>query len=155
MHELHREEQPPFPVESDVVYRNDGRVLELGGRLSLTVTLARGINEAELGPRGVLAGLCKQIDRLVPCTSLMGLDTFEDDDLKVARMTLSEPVDRGRVVMEFLVGTKAGVTRLRDEHEMGWFTRDEYESAFRYAGLSVRYDVPGHFSRGLYTGRKK
>lgn len=82
----------------------------------------------------------------------VGLDTFEDEEMKVARMVVSEPVDRGRLVMEYLIGTKAGVTRLRDEQEMGWFTHAEYEESFRRAGLSVNFSEQGLTGRGLYIG---
>ncbi len=82
----------------------------------------------------------------------VSLDTFEDEEMTVARMSVAEPVDRGRLVLEFLVGTKAGVSRISDEHEMGWFTRAEYEAAFLQAGLSVRFEAEGLTQRGLYIG---
>lgn len=82
----------------------------------------------------------------------LGLDTYDGEDLKIARLTLSEPVDRGRIVMEYLIGTKSGVRRLRDDHEMGWFTHSEYQSAFAHANLGVRFDPIGLTGRGLYIG---
>ncbi len=104
-----------------------------------------------LAPRGILA-VQPWID---PADWLVGnvhMDTYEDDEMKIARVSVAEPVDRGRVVMELLVGTKAGVTRLRDEHEMGWFTRAEYEAAFEKAGLAVRFEDMAPTTRGVYIG---
>lgn len=80
------------------------------------------------------------------------MDTYEDDGLKLARLSVSEPVERGRMVMEWLVGTKFGVQRLREEHEMGWFTASEYVGAFESAGLNVVHDPDGLSGRGLYIG---
>lgn len=106
---------------------------------------------AHMAPNGVLV-IEPWIDPTEWIAGHVSLDTFEDDEVKVARLSVAEPIERGRVVMEFLVGTKAGVTRLRDEHEMGWFTRSEYEHAFAQAGLSVRFEQPGLGGRGLYIG---
>ncbi len=112
---------------------------------------AVGQMAAHLAPGGVLL-IEPWIDPADWIVGHVGVDTFEDDEVKVVRMTHAEPVDRGRLVMEWLIGTKAGVTRLRDEHEMGWFTRSEYESAFTDAGLSVHFERSELFTRGLYTG---
>lgn len=106
---------------------------------------------AHLAPNGILV-IEPWIDPTDWMVGHVGLDTFEDDEMKVARMSIAEPIERGRLVLEFLIGTKAGVTRLRDEHEMGWFTRVEYEESFLKAGLSVKFEKPGLTGRGLYIG---
>lgn len=106
---------------------------------------------AHLAPNGILV-IEPWIDPADWIVGHVGMDTFEDEDMKVARLSVAEPVERGRVVMEFLIGTKAGVTRLRDEHEMGWFTRTEYEKSFEDAGLTVRFEKPGISGRGIYIG---
>lgn len=106
---------------------------------------------AHLAPNGVLV-IEPWIDPADWIVGHVGMDTFEDEEIKVARLSVAEPVERGRVVMEFLIGTKAGVRRLRDEHEMGWFTRTEYEKAFENAGLSVQFEKPGISGRGIYIG---
>lgn len=115
------------------------------------LSAAIGNMAAHLNPGGVLV-VEPWIDPADWIAGHVNMDTYEDDDLKIARLSVSEPVDRGRIVMEWLVGTKFGVQRLRDEHEMGWFTRDEYESAFRQAGLSVTRNAHGLTGRGLYIG---
>lgn len=106
---------------------------------------------AHLNPGGILA-IEPWIDPAEWIAGHVNMDTYEDDDLKIARLSVSEPVDRGRIVMEWMVGTKFGVQRLRDEHEMGWFTRTEYELAFQQTGLSVTHDEHGLTGRGLYIG---
>jgi hypothetical protein len=80
------------------------------------------------------------------------MDTFESDDVKIARMMLSEPVERGRMVFEYLVGTRARVIQARDEHKLGWFSHSEYSQAFEEAGLDTRFDPDGLAGRGLYVG---
>lgn len=107
-----------------------------------------------LAPGGVLL-IEPWIDPEDWLTGHVSMDTFEDEDLKIARLSVAEPIERGRVVMEFLIGTKAGVSRIRDEHSMGWFTRSEYEAAFGQAGLSVHHDSHGLTGRGLYIGTSR
>ncbi len=80
--------------------------------------------------------------------------TVETDDFVVNRMTVAEPVERGRVVLEYLIGESGGISRVTETHEMGWFTHEEYVSAFQKAGLDNRHIEHGLFSRGLYIGRK-
>jgi SAM-dependent methyltransferase len=82
----------------------------------------------------------------------VGMDTFESEGVKIARISLSEPVDRGRVVFEYLIGAGTGISHIKDEHKMGWFTHQEYLQAFRQAGLTVRHDPHGLSGRGLYIG---
>lgn len=81
-------------------------------------------------------------------------DTVETEEFIVTRMTVAEPVERGRVVFEYLIGDSSGVNRVTETHEMGWFTHDEYLSAFEYAGLFVEFDESGLFGRGMYIGTK-
>ncbi len=141
-------------------------VFELGKRFDSVVSLFSAVGHlktverlntavarmaAHLEPGGILL-IEPWIDPADWIVGHVGLDTFESEDVSIARMSVAEPVDRGRLVMEFLVGTKAGVTRLRDEHEMGWFTKAEYEEAFRLAGMDVRFEQSGVTTRGLYIG---
>jgi SAM-dependent methyltransferase len=77
-----------------------------------------------------------------------------EPELKIAWMYLSQR--QGNVShfdIHYMVGTPEGVHEFTELHEMGLFTRDEYEHAFRAAGLSVTYDPTGFFNRGLYLGR--
>ena len=80
--------------------------------------------------------------------------TAETEDFVITRMMVAEPVERGRVVFEYLIGDSTGISRVSETHEMGWFTHDEYISAFEKAGLAVEHDQHGLSGRGMYFGRK-
>lgn len=82
----------------------------------------------------------------------VGMDTFESEDAKLARISVSEPVERGRLVFEYLVGAGTGISHIKDEHRMGWFTHREYLEAFTKARLAVSHDEHGLSGRGLYIG---
>jgi ubiquinone/menaquinone biosynthesis C-methylase UbiE len=80
--------------------------------------------------------------------------TVETDEFIVTRMMVAEPVERGRVVFEYLVGDSSGISKISETHEMGWFTHLEYISAFEKAGLTPEYIQPGITDRDLYFGKK-
>ena len=80
--------------------------------------------------------------------------TVETDEFVVTRMMVAEPVERGRVVFEYLIGDSSGISKVSETHEMGWFTHQEYISAFEKAGLTTEHIRPGITDRGLYFGRK-
>jgi len=81
--------------------------------------------------------------------------TGESDDLVVVRLSHTRIIDRRSLLQfEYLVGTDQGLERLSEEHELGLFTREEMESAFIEAGLSVRHDPEGIKERGLYVGTR-
>jgi SAM-dependent methyltransferase len=79
----------------------------------------------------------------------------DQPDLKLARMNVSVAAD-GVSVLDFhyLLATPAGVKHFTEHHELGLFTREEYEAAFRAAGLRVEYDAEGLIGRGLYLGTR-
>lgn len=60
----------------------------------------------------------------------------------------------GRTVIEvhYVVANAAGIRHFVDRHEITLFTRDEYEAAFRAAGLTVDYVPDGPSGRGLFVG---
>lgn len=81
--------------------------------------------------------------------------TCESGALKVVRMNTT--ARRGRLAvmdMHYLVGEPSGVEHVSELHELGLFSREEYEAAFAGAGLEVLYDSEGLTGRGLYLGRK-
>jgi len=81
--------------------------------------------------------------------------TGETDDLVVVRLSHTRIIDRRSLLQfEYMVGTDQGLERLSEEHELGLFTREEMESAFTQAGLTVRHEPQGLQKRGLYVGRK-
>jgi SAM-dependent methyltransferase len=60
-----------------------------------------------------------------------------------------------RFTFHYLVGTPDDITSFTEEHVLGLFSRDEYEEAFRKAGLDVTYDGEGLMGRGNYIGVKR
>ena len=77
----------------------------------------------------------------------------DEPDLKAARMNVSRSED-GVAVLDFhyLIATPAGVEHFTGEHRLALFSREDMESAFRSAGLDVRFDREGLMGRGLYIG---
>ncbi len=55
---------------------------------------------------------------------------------------------------QYLVGTPGGIEDFCETHTLGVFTDEEYQQAFRDAGLSVFHDETGLDGRGLYIGIK-
>jgi SAM-dependent methyltransferase len=76
------------------------------------------------------------------------------DGVAVCRMsrTLVEGAV-SRLEFEYLIGTPDGIERRSERHTLGLFTRDEMESAFRGAGLSVEWRDAALRKRGAYIGR--
>ena len=76
-------------------------------------------------------------------------------ELKLARMSVSGIAGTLSVLdMHYLVATPSGVDHFAERHEIGLFTPEEYEDAFRSAGLRVAFDPDGLTGRGLYAGVK-
>ncbi|MFI5267548.1 MAG: class I SAM-dependent methyltransferase [Chloroflexota bacterium] len=79
----------------------------------------------------------------------------EEPNLKVSRMNVSRTEGRIAILdFHFLVATPNGVEHFTERHELGLFTRQETEQAFRDAGLEVDFDADGLMGRGLYMGVK-
>jgi len=81
-------------------------------------------------------------------------ETYKTDEFVVTRMMISEPVERGRLVLEFLIGDSNSISEVTETHEMGWFTHDEYLNAFKKAGLLIEHLEGGLTGRGIYIGIK-
>ena len=81
-------------------------------------------------------------------------DTYETDDGFVMRMAHYEPIERGRLVLEYMIGDSSGISHVTETHEMGWFTHDEYLNAFKKANLNTEYLEEGLTGRGIYIGTK-
>ncbi|MCA1840250.1 MAG: class I SAM-dependent methyltransferase [Actinomycetota bacterium] len=78
-------------------------------------------------------------------------------DLKIARMTVGASSDDPRdstLQLHYLVGTPQGVEAFMETHATTLFTSDEYQEAFRLAGLVVEHDPDGLMGRGLYIGSR-
>ena len=80
--------------------------------------------------------------------------TYETDDGFVMRMALMEPIERGRLVLEYMIGDSSGISHVTETHEMGWFTHDEYMNALKKANLATEYIEEGLTGRGIYIGIK-
>ena len=59
-----------------------------------------------------------------------------------------------RLRFEYLVGSREGLRRESEVHELGLFTQQEMVKAFQSAGLTVEFDPDGLIGRGLYTARR-
>ena len=81
--------------------------------------------------------------------------TRETAEGKVCRMNISEQEGPLSVInFHYLVGTLEGVRHFTERHELGLFSGEEMESAFKEAGLRVEYDPQGLTGRGLYVARR-
>ncbi len=85
------------------------------------------------------------------------LDVVDEPDLKVARVLVSGIAEETVSTLDIhnLVATPAGVETFAEHHELGLFSREEYEAAFQAAGLDVEHDSVGLLGRGLYVGVKR
>jgi SAM-dependent methyltransferase len=82
--------------------------------------------------------------------------TFVDrPEIKIARMDV--PRVEGRCLQlefEYLIADSDGVRHVHESHRVGLFTREEFGSAFRAAGLEWSFVDPGISGRGLHFGRR-
>ena len=79
----------------------------------------------------------------------------DQPDLKIAWMYNHEMEENKSVFnISYMVGTAEGVDNFSEKHVMGLWTEEEYDGAFRNAGLEVQYDEEGLFGRGMYYGKK-
>ncbi|HEY8312918.1 MAG TPA: class I SAM-dependent methyltransferase [Candidatus Baltobacteraceae bacterium] len=77
----------------------------------------------------------------------------DEPNLKIARMNVSRR-DGNVAVLHFhyMVASTDGIRTFTEPHRLTLFTREEYESAFRKARLSVSFDERGLIGRGLFIG---
>lgn len=84
------------------------------------------------------------------------MDTVSNEDVKICRMSYSDKKGNLSIVrFEYLVGSKDGISHLKEVHEVGLFTKQEMLNSFKEAKLSVKYKKEGLFGRGLYIAEKK
>jgi SAM-dependent methyltransferase len=90
-----------------------------------------------------------------PKTQAPGVNWVDKPDIKIVRMI--DWVREGHLVkstFHYLVGTVERVEHFTEHHEMGLFTDEEQQSAFRAAGMDVIHDEKGLMGRGLYIGAR-
>jgi SAM-dependent methyltransferase len=79
----------------------------------------------------------------------------DEPDLKIARLGRPERYGTTSVLRyEYLVGEPSGLSTFSESHAQQLFTDDQYRTAFKRAGLSVRNERSDLFARGLYIGQK-
>jgi SAM-dependent methyltransferase len=82
-------------------------------------------------------------------------DAVDDPDLKIARMYVSGLNGRlSTYEIDFLVARPTGVSHFREYEELGLFTREEYLSAIKSAGLRIRQPAEELFGYGLFAATK-
>jgi SAM-dependent methyltransferase len=80
----------------------------------------------------------------------------DEPNLKIARMIRSSRRDDIAVMdMHYLISTPGSVQQFIERHELGLFTDEQYEDAFRGAGLHITPGDPGLLSRKTFIGRHK
>lgn len=86
------------------------------------------------------------------------MDTYDGEDLKIARLNVSE-VDGDVSVMDmhYLIAERdKGVRHYVDRHELGLFEVDDTLRIMEEAGLKAQYQAEGLMpGRGLYIGIKR
>lgn len=85
------------------------------------------------------------------------LDTYESEDVKIARANVSKIKGNVSVMdMHYLIAEKGkGVSHFVDRHELGLFETDRFLKITEKAGLKARYKRDGlEKDRGLYIGVK-
>ena len=83
------------------------------------------------------------------------LDFVNTDDLKICRRSYSDKKGNLSIVrFEYLVGSKDGISHLKEVHKLGLFTKQEMLNSFKEAKLSAEYKKEGLFGRGLYIAEK-
>ncbi len=86
-----------------------------------------------------------------------GMLTYEDDDLMLARLSVSKIKGKNAVLdMHYLIAERdKGVKHLHDRHEMGLFEKELVMQEMKKAGLETRYLKEGFMTnRGLFIGVK-
>jgi len=79
----------------------------------------------------------------------------DQPELKITWMYVARKEGEvGVLDIHYMVGTKDGVNEFVERHELGLFDREQYETAFRRNGISLRFDPDGFCGRGVYYGRR-
>ncbi len=111
---------------------------------------------AHLSPGGVLI-IEPWLDRKSYMSGMAHVTSYEDNQLKITRMSVSKARGRMSVMdMHYLVARQGkDVRHYVDRHELAMFEKSEMFEAMRSAGLKSRFVKQGLMKgRGLYVGTK-
>ncbi len=87
-------------------------------------------------------------------TNRVMMHTADTEERKVCRISRTEIEGRRlRLHFDYLVAEAAGTRHFTEHHEMGLFTVDEMQLAFRQAGFAATFDPAGLAGRGLYVAQ--
>jgi SAM-dependent methyltransferase len=83
----------------------------------------------------------------------------EYEGVTLQRMSETETSPEGLsvITLHHLLGENGQVEYIKERHELGLFSHEDYQDAFERANLSLQYlpDFEGLSNRGLYIGRPK
>jgi len=86
----------------------------------------------------------------------LSADFVDEPNLKIARMARSSRRDDIAIMdFHYLISTKDDVQQFIERHELGLFTDENYEDAFRGAGLHATRAKAGILNRITYIARHK
>jgi len=127
------------------------------GYMTTTDDLARALTAmvGHLTPGGVLVvDPWLFPDRWIP--GHVGAVAASEPGTAIARVTSSHRMGRLSVLeYHYTTATAEGVDRFSERHEMGLFTRAEYEAAFERAGATgVAYEPGGFDARGRFVATR-
>lgn len=81
----------------------------------------------------------------------LGSAFIDKPEIKIARINTSKRVgDISVLDLHYLVGTAQSIEHFDEHHELGLFTEEQYLTAAKDAGLSVRFEKRGPKYRDLY-----
>jgi ubiquinone/menaquinone biosynthesis C-methylase UbiE len=87
-------------------------------------------------------------------TNRVMMHTADTEDQKICRMSRTEIEGRLlRLHFDYLIADTAGTRHCTEQHELGLFTVDEMQLAFRDAGFAATFDSAGPADRGLYVAQ--
>ena len=76
----------------------------------------------------------------------------DQPDLKICRMNVNRVEGNLTIIaFDYLIGTRALVEHVQEEHVLALYTIEEMLEFFRRANLKVRHDAQGLDGRGLYV----
>lgn len=85
---------------------------------------------------------------------LVHMNTVNDDDLKVCRMSQSDTQgDTSVITFHYLIGKEGSVSSFTEEHRLLLHNETYMRSILEQAGFQVDYDPVGLIGRGLYILR--